>query len=285
MNRKINTRNFAVFPCLENTKKPATLHGFKDAKFNLDTEMLLRCGFNIAVACEMSNLIVIDADLHDNSDFNGLEELDELIIKLGPLPDGCFKVRTPNSGLHIYASSDGINHPNGKIGKSIDIKYNGYCLLPPSKIKDKLYEVLDGINKDGTPVIKPLPKAWIDFINVSSNHKTKKTFKNKTFKKQSVQITDAKFKTMFDECAFIRHCVQNSRNLEEPLWFAFGCILSNFSNGLELFDLYSQEYPRYTKEATIRKFNNACKYHVNCNTIAGIYDGCNQCTKRRKHEN
>ncbi len=282
---KIKTSNFATFPCWGNTKKPATLHGFKDAKFNLDTEMMLECGFNIAVACKMSNLIVIDADVHDDSDFNGLEELDELITKLGPLPDGCFKVRTPNSGLHIYAYSDGIYNPNGKIGKSIDIKYNGYCLLPPSKVKGKPYEVLDGINEDGTPVIKPLPKTWIDFINRTSNPKTEKTIQKQKVKEQSIQLTDAKFKTMFDECAFIRHCVLNQNCLEEPLWFAFGCILSNFKNGIELFDLYSQEYPRYTKEATIRKFNNACRYHANCKTIAGIYDGCNQCTKRGKHGN
>ena len=41
MNLNLNTNNFALIPCHNNSKIPATQHGFKDAKFNDALEKVL----------------------------------------------------------------------------------------------------------------------------------------------------------------------------------------------------------------------------------------------------
>ncbi len=278
MYRKINIQRFAVFPCIRNLKIPAVRNGFKDAKFNADIDLLLRKGFNIAIWCEQSNVIVLDADIDEEKGLNGIAELQELEKKLCPLPKDGLTVKTPRGGKHYYFSSDGILNPIGKIGKACDVKFRGYTLFPPSKVLGKPYEILGGTNADGTPTIKTLPKIWIDYIN-KSNSKSGKTLKNNTNNNYRKKVFDGNFKVLFDNCAFIRMCITEAKTLKEPEWHHFARLLNSLSNGLALFDYYSQPYPKYNKEETLRKFKNAGKYPATCNNIAKIFAGCKTCKR------
>ena len=282
MNRKINLQNFAVFPCKGNLKIPATPNGFKDAKFNADVELLLEKGYNIGIWCKQSKLIVLDADMDEQRGLNGIAELQELEQKLCPLPKDGLIVKTPRNGRHYYFNSEGIFNPIGKIRKAIDVKFNGYTLFPPSKVSGKPYEILGGVEADGAPIIKSLPKIWIEYIN-KSNFKSRKAFENKTHENQPRKVIDGDFKVLFERCLFVRQCILGAKNLEEPAWHHFSRILNSFSNGLELFDYYSQPHPEYDKEKTKKKFENASKYSFSCNSIAKIFEGCSKCKKEIKN--
>lgn len=272
--------DFALFPCKNNEKIPATSHGYYDAEFNFDIEKHYAQGFNIALACAKSNLIVLDCDVDDTKDYNGHETLQQLETQLGELPKTLTQ-STPRGGRHYIFSAKGICNPIGKIGKDIDVKYNGYILIEPSSINSKPYKFIDGINKDGDVAISELPQSWIDYINKPNSNKKE----NLTTRNYSKTVIDGDFKKMYESCAFIRHCVDCASTLDEPTWHLFACVLSFLSNGEELFDYYSRPYPDYDPILTKKKFQNASKYNVNCNKISSIFADCARCNQRKDNNN
>lgn len=270
--------NFATFPCKSGTKFPAIKRGFKNAIFGNDVSKLFQRGYNVAIACEKSGIFVLDPDVDVEKGKNGLAELEQFEQKLGQLPKG-FTVETPRGGRHLYFSPKGIHRPIGKIGTSIDCKFNGYVLAPESKIKGKYYKVIDGVNSDGSPILPELPETWLDFIN-KPNYSKKKSNKNfkSTFHLRN-KLKDEKFMQIYNLCPFIQMCVDCAATLGEPEWHLFARFMNGFDNGLELFDYYSQPYPEYNREKTLKKFKNAGQYPISCDNVSEIFAGCKTCER------
>ena len=272
--------DFALFPCKNNEKIPATSHGYYDAKFNFDIKKHYAQGYNIALACAKSNLIVLDCDVDESKGYNGLETLQQLEVQLGKLPKTLTQ-STPRGGRHYIFSANCVCDPIGKIGKDIDVKYNGYILIEPSSINGKSYKLIDGISENGNMAISELPQSWINYINKPNSIKKSNPAKQNYEK----AVIDVDFQKMYDNCAFIRHCVDYASKLDEPSWHLFACILSSLSNGEKLFDYYSRPYPDYNPFLTKKKFQNAKKYYATCNNISSIFSDCEKCKYRKEKTN
>lgn len=273
-------KDFAIFPCKANDKKPATQHGFLDAKTGQDVMKFISSGYNVGLACAQSNVLVLDLDYHDKN-ATPVEDLKALEDKLGKLPKTLTQASASGNGRHLIFSSKGITtKPLPKIGNYIDTRYNGYIVIAPSKVNNNYYKIIDGIDSNGKPIIAELPQTWIDYLDMKGivckqNHSNHKEIKRKILK--------GNFQKLYEQCAFIKHCVDNSETLSELDWFRFACILNDFENGYEIFDEFSQNYPTYNFEETRKKFENAKKYFVNCNTIKSTFSECSKCKHRKEY--
>lgn len=280
MNRIANIEKcFALFRCKQNQKVPATKHGYYDARKNLDINELIKPNFNVAIACRLSNIFVLDLDVDLKKGLNGIETIANLEIQLGKLPLTLTQT-TPRGGLHFIFSDEGIINPIGKIGKDCDIRWNGYILCEPSSINGKSYRFINGIDENGNFIIAKLPQKWLNYINKPAQ--CTKNCQNNEDKPYHRVIIEGDFQKMYEKCTFIKHCVNNAETLSEPLWHLFACTMNSFSNGEELFDYYSQPHHDYNKTAVKAKFQNAAKYSVNCNTISGYFADCAKCQYRKE---
>lgn len=132
---------WAVFPV--NGKVPYKgSHGCKDA--TKDPEEIKRVWAvhpeaNVAIATgEISDLLVIDIDIHPDQGKFGNETLAELETKLGELPE-TLEVITGSGGRHLYfryPENSGITIGEGEqsgLGSGLDFRGNGgYIVAPPS---------------------------------------------------------------------------------------------------------------------------------------------------------
>lgn len=111
-------------------------------------------GYNIAVACGPSELVVLDIDIKDGRD--GFAEMKKSGIELPPT----YSVRTPTGGLHLYFTAPkGIRIGSGAnvLAAGIDIRADGGIVVAAGSVTDKgAYTV----NAD-LPVA-PLPPRLID---------------------------------------------------------------------------------------------------------------------------
>ena len=261
-------KDWYLFPVWPNEKIPMTKNGFKDArKGELISKFKGKC--NVAVACEKSNLFVIDIDVNEEKGKNGFETIAKLEEELGKLPR-TLKQTSPSGGIHYFYKATGIVEPKKGL-KDVDFKYNGYVLVYPSTINGKSYKFTDGFDENGNFVIAELPQKWIDYINkplipylLNDEKKHKK-------------IINGDFKKMYDKCDFVKYCIDNAEFLEEPLWFDLAIILTSFPNGFELFNEYSKPYYKYNYNETVKKFKNAQNYNINCNGISKNFSGCETC--------
>ncbi|MBR1680445.1 bifunctional DNA primase/polymerase, partial [bacterium] len=155
---------FATFPCQKNGKKPATKRGFKDALFGQDVMSFIKQGYNVALACEMSNVVVLDLDYHD-SNSTAIEDIRDLEKVLGVLPLTLRQSTASGKGQHLIFSAKGITKPIGKIGKFCDVKYSGYIMIAPSTINGRQYEITEGVFSNGDILIAELPERWLDYLN------------------------------------------------------------------------------------------------------------------------
>ena len=110
-----------------------------------------------------------------------------------------------------------------------------------------------------------------------------KTLENPEYDEAYDLITEALRKkatiVMYTNCKVL----YEGRALSELDWFRFACILNDFENGYEIFDEFSQNYPTYNFEETRKKFENAKKYFVNCNTIKSTFSECSKCKHRKEY--
>lgn len=280
MNRKANIEMcFALFRCKQNQKVPATKHGYYDARKNLNINELIKPNFNVAIACRLSNIFVLDLDVDLRKGLNGIETIKNLERQIGEMPLTLTQ-STPRGGIHLIFSDDGIIDPIGKIGKDCDIRWNGYILCEPSSINGVSYRFIKGIDNNGNITIAKLPPAWLDYIN---KKKQSINFVQDTCDEHNQRnVIDGDFKKMYDNCLFIKYCVDCAATLDEPSWHLFACVLNSLSNGEALFDFYSRPHPDYNPILVKKKFTNACKYHVTCQTIEHIFADCAFCKRNRK---
>lgn len=144
-----------VFPCISNAeglnlppkerKKPACLHGFKDA--TIDVNQINRWwqhdpNFNIATEPELNEWAIVDREGTAPPNWNQGQ----------PTPK-TFTVGTPNDGEHLYYK--GSIRSSVRFLPGVDTRgKSGYVLLPPSLVSNRPYVV-----KIDAP-LAPLPK-WI----------------------------------------------------------------------------------------------------------------------------
>lgn len=271
-------------PIKANSKYPLTKNGMKDATndpqqladwFNTGKHV------NMAVNCEKSGLIVIDCDVDPARNYNGIDKLEQMEEELGELPV-TVTVRTPRGGLHLYFKAPKDIVPKGKLADDIDIKYKGYVLCTPSIIKNApikgMYLHLEGLSHYE---IEPaqLPVAWIDKIsttNLVNNKETKKYY--------SKSASNIKIEKLYNECLFIKDCIDNASTLSYHQWFSFSAILAQIKDGRSLFHFYSSPHPSYSFEQTEKMFNNSVAFgrpHT-CIYIRSITNACNSCTKGKE---
>jgi hypothetical protein len=135
--REYMRHGIPVFPCRDNSKKPATTHGFKDAETDPCEAEKWRPNCNIAFCPDSAGLFVVDLDGEA-----GLRSWRHLETLYGA-PE-TLRVRTPSGGTHIYFKGHGRSTA-GALGRGIDTRgVGGYVLLPPSTIDGRSYKFLDG---------------------------------------------------------------------------------------------------------------------------------------------
>ena len=134
-----------VFPCLEDSKQPATQHGLLDATGDADRVVAYWSKVplaNLAVRTgQESGLIVLDVDV----DKGGAETLKALEAKFEKLPP-TLTVVTPSGGSHFY-----FRHPGHEIRNTVDVPGvgldirgdGGYVVAPPSAVGERRYEIDD----------------------------------------------------------------------------------------------------------------------------------------------
>jgi hypothetical protein len=128
---------FAVFPCLPQSKWPATKHGHKDATTDLDqidkwwTE---NSNYNVGVSPARSAMFVLDVDPP-----LGAETLAALEADNGVLPP-TLTIRTPRGGLHHWFAGScpsSVGTERRGLGPKLDTRgLGGYVLIPPSVVVD-----------------------------------------------------------------------------------------------------------------------------------------------------
>lgn len=252
--------SFATFPCKLNSKIPATRNGFKDAQFGQDVAAMVNQGYNVAIACEKSGVIVIDVDYH-NEKSTAMEDLKDLELKLGvELPYTLTQATASGNGRHLIYSAKGINNPRGKIGQFCDIKYRGYVMIAPSSIAGRQYQIIDGVDDNGNFIISELPQAWVDYIN-----KDVPTLPTSTQTSEVKEVVPKIYKhidveKMFSGCNFLAYCRDNADTLSEPEWFSMVSVLAQIENSDDLIHTLSEPYPKYTFDETQKKIDNARKF-------------------------
>lgn len=110
----------------------------------------------IAVAAQASGLLALDIDTPGAHGKDGYSTLRALERRHGALPE-TFSVKTPTGGAHYYFRHPGGTLP-GSAGEGIDVKANGYVLLPPSLHPNgRCYELDAG----GVDDVAELPQTWL----------------------------------------------------------------------------------------------------------------------------
>ncbi|MBP3820081.1 bifunctional DNA primase/polymerase [bacterium] len=279
-------KQFAIFPCKPNDKRPATEHGFHDAKTGQDVMEFINKGYNVGLACAKSNLIVFDLDYHVE-DAIPEEALIDLEFKLGELPTNTLTQRTATGkGTHMIFSAKGITKPIAKIGDFIDVRYNAYVVIAPSKINGNQYEIINGIDENGNVTIAELPQTWIDYLNKDTNTLTNSE-KVDYSKLPKRTYSDINLEKLFDNCAFLRHCRDDAEELSYNEWFSMVTILAQIEDSDDLIHELSEPYLKYSYSETQKMINEARKFgrpHTCKHISSSFEDVCKGCISAVKKE-
>lgn len=153
-----------IFPCLPNTKRPATEHGFKDATTDLEQidAWWETADYNLAFCPDTQGWAVLDLD-----DASGVRTWQNLVETSGQ-SDETYAVRTPSGGQHLYYVGS-LPPTHNRIAPGIDTRGRGsYALLPPSRTTRAAGERADGeyTEIEDCPDPAPLP-GWVATASMS----------------------------------------------------------------------------------------------------------------------
>ena len=282
MSRKNFLSDFLVFACRNNSKLPATSHGYYDAK-KQNINLLLYKGYNIGLPMKLNRLICIDVD--DKNGKTGIQDFKRLEEQLGKLPLTLKQKSCNGNGFHLIFSDEGIINPRGNLGEhnSIDIRWNGYILCEPSVINGNRYRFIDGIDELGNTTIAKLPEQWLEYINSKTvNHKTFKgnfsSSKLTVIKTESIKNCNLDY--VFTRCKFLQHCRDEAYQLSESKWFTMISLLAPVEGSEQLIHKLSAPYPKYSFKETEYKIKRAKLFGrpQSCRYISGQYpDICKGC--------
>lgn len=123
-------RGWHVFPCRARGKEPngaLAPNGYKSATndYNTIVDWFGGANHNIGIACRPSGIVVIDVDYRTDGAYD-----DARSMWGHELPE-TYMVETGNGVHFYYAMPDTNAKMRGKL-YSLDIKWNGYVLAPPS---------------------------------------------------------------------------------------------------------------------------------------------------------
>lgn len=129
---------FAVFPCVDNGKEPATKHGFKDA--TNDPNIIARvwadypeCNVGIATGAPSGGVFVIDVDNHNGID--GSQFLVDWQREHGTFPETACAT-TGGGGEHLFFRAPaGVSvRSAAHVIDGVDVRGDGgYIVAPPSR--------------------------------------------------------------------------------------------------------------------------------------------------------
>jgi hypothetical protein len=155
-------RGWAVLPLYPGEKLPygkLVPHGHKDA--TTDSELIYEwwsahpeLNIGVRVGGE-ANLAVIDVDLHGVDGKTALKSLEK---EHGKLPT-TYTNETAGGGLHYFFTfPDGLKEDDlrAQLAPGIDLKHNGYVVMPPSVVNGKAYQNVKDCE------IAALPTEWIE---------------------------------------------------------------------------------------------------------------------------
>jgi hypothetical protein len=126
---RLAEKGLAIFPCVPRSKKPATMHGCKDASTDaslIQSWWRRQPAFNIGVATgSVSGIFVVDVD-------DGEAELRQLEAEYGELPSTVEAITA--RGRHLFFRYPGFKVRNTvALAPGIDIRGDGgYVVAPPS---------------------------------------------------------------------------------------------------------------------------------------------------------
>jgi len=129
---------FAVFPCIDNGKEPATKHGFKDA--TNDPDVIARvwadypeCNIGIATGAPSGGVFVVDVDNHNGVD--GSQYLIDWQREHGKFPETACAT-TGGGGEHLFFRAPaGVSvRSAAHVIDGVDVRGDGgYIVAPPSR--------------------------------------------------------------------------------------------------------------------------------------------------------
>ncbi|MBO7692701.1 MAG: bifunctional DNA primase/polymerase [Methanobrevibacter sp.] len=134
--RFFNDPNFKVFKIKYNSKEP--IDKWKDPNKWKDYQGCdYEEGYNYALYLSASNLVALDYDPRNSND-----ETKKTLDSIRPFLEATYSHKTAGDGDHyIFKVDPKTSYPfKGKLCDGIDIKYNGYIVIPPSSIDGKNYE-------------------------------------------------------------------------------------------------------------------------------------------------
>ena len=176
-------RGWLVFPLPPRAKIPsAGSQGFKDA--SRDLEQIRKWwtespNANIGLACNISQILAVDVDEDEEKNHHGIEDWNK-IVKQYHIDDNTWTNITGRGGMHILYKvpvNIKIKPPKNLLNcESIDLKWNGYIILPPSVHPNgKKYEWEVSHRPDETN-IKHLPDVLLNLFNNPHKIKTQKLY-------------------------------------------------------------------------------------------------------------
>jgi hypothetical protein len=149
---------YRVFPCVPGGKVPLTSHGHLEAttdRGQIEAWWTRHPNANIGISTE--GLLVIDVDGADNP-WPGDPALEQDLAR-APVS------LTPNGGRHyIFRQPEGmaLRNTTGRIAPRVDTRANGgYIVVPPSIVKGKPYQWVDGCELDASADDQREALAWV----------------------------------------------------------------------------------------------------------------------------
>ena len=259
---KYAERGWFVFPCRIRPSQPFRLPNGKEkilkAKSPLYTGGLNNATLDrkqiiewwrktpqaaIGVNCGLSNLIVVDIDMHKEH-VNGFDNWMNLNIS----DEGALHSKTPSNGLHIIYA--GITNGYGDENIALDIRSLGmYFIFPPSYVLLKngqygRYEMLDDWTR--TPV--EAPSDLMEKINTLRG-KNKKEIKRKPIRIESFDKEVIKAKKALERLPQ-EYCDEHQK------WISVGLSLYSLGDaGFQLWNDWSQNSDKYDADDLEYRWN------------------------------
>lgn len=235
---------FKVFRIKPNSKEPIDKWNaeekWKDYKGCVYDER-----YNHALWLAGSGLVALDYDPRNKD-----SETSKILLKLSSFLLSTYSHATQSGGRHyIFSLDENFAYTfKGKVCDGIDIKYNGYIVIPPSSIDGNKYEEV----KESTNPILPLPKEVEDYCLYRLDEDTQ----------ESYAITPDRDKKFDYEK--ICHAIQNYANqnkLGYEIWFGLAmCLHSIFEGsdqGFEYFKIISNnKYYSDSDSELLKKWNS-----------------------------
>ncbi|MBO9165556.1 bifunctional DNA primase/polymerase [Lactiplantibacillus plantarum] len=160
-------QGYAVYPLIENTKKPPKgVAGYKAATSDQGTILAWfekHPTYNLGLRLDLSDLLVVDIDMHDPTK-NGRTSLAQLFKQGLTLPNDTYIERTANEGVHYFLKYAGAKVRKIDVWPGIDL-LSDFTVIAPSEINGKQYQPLDGRTLAD---IKPAPNWLVDELSTNN---------------------------------------------------------------------------------------------------------------------